>query len=172
MIVLKNDMGQNGLFLFEVGRLEPRRLFPVSLTVPMTLDNAAGNYDFYLFSGGRELFQSMMPIGAMENALNRMVRERIQDIHESPTKPFLGPAPEYPRALYKKGIEGEATVSFAIDMNGAISDPKLVAATRPEFGESVMAVIRLWRFLPTVKDGHPVATRAQMPFSFSMPSKK
>jgi TonB family protein len=172
VIVFKNDQGEKGLFLFEVGRLEPRRLFPVSLAVPMTLGSAPGHYDLYLFSGGRELFQSMMPIGAMESALNRMVHERIQDLRDSPASPFIGPAPEYPSALYKKGIDGSATLSFAIDANGAVSDPKLVAASRPEFGDAAMAVIRLWRFLPTVKNGHPVPTRAEMPFAFTVPGKK
>lgn len=172
VIVLKNDRGDSGLFLFEVGRLEPRHLFPVSLVVPMNMSNASGHYDLYLFSAGRELFQSMMPIGAMEFALDRMVHERIKDLQDSPTKPFVGPAPEYPRALYKKKIEGSATLSFAIDTRGAVSDPKLVEASRPEFGEAAMAVIRLWRFLPSVTAGHPVRTRAEMPFTFTMPGKK
>ena len=172
VIVLKNDRGDSGLFLFEVGKLEPRRLFPVNLRVPMNMANAAGHYDLYLFSGGRELFQSMMPFGAMESALNRMVHERIKDLRDSPTQPFVGPAPEYPPALFRKGIEGSATLSFAIDANGAVSDPKLVAASLPEFGEAAMAVIRQWRFLPTVKNGHPVPTRAEMPFNFPAPGRK
>lgn len=172
VIVLKNDMGDSGLFLFEVGRLEARRLVPVNLVVPMNMANLSAHYDLYLFSGGRELFQSMMPIGAMESALNRMVHERIKDLQDAPTAPFLGPAPEYPRALLKKGIAGSATVSFAIDTRGAVSDPKLVAASQPEFGEAVMAVIRQWRFLPRVKNGHPVPTKAEMPFDFSAPGKE
>ena len=172
VIVLKNDLGDSGLFLFEVGRLEPRRIFPVSLAVPMNMANSSGHYDLYLFSGGRELFQSMMPFGAMESALDRMVHDRIKGLQEAPAAPFLGPAPEYPRALFKKGIEGSATVSFAIDTRGAVSDPKLLAASQPEFGEAVMAVIRQWRFLPTVKNGQPVPTRAEMPFAFAVPGKK
>jgi TonB family protein len=136
------------------------------------MESAPGHYDLYLFSGGRELFQSMMPIGAMEFALNRMVHERIKDLQDSPCSPFVGPAPEYPKALYKKGIDGSATLSFAIDARGAVSEPVLVSATQPEFGEAAMAVIRLWRFLPRVKDGHPVSTRAEMPFAFTTPAKK
>jgi outer membrane biosynthesis protein TonB len=53
-----------------------------------------------------------------------------------------------------------------------VSDPKLVAASLPEFGEAAMAVIRQWRFLPTVKNGHPVPTRVEMPFNFPAPGKK
>jgi TonB family protein len=172
VIVLKNDLGNAGLFLFEVGRLEPRRLSPVDLMVPMTMDSAPGRYDFYLFSGGRELFQSMMPIGAMEFALNRMVHEHIKDVQDAPAAPFVGPAPEYPKAFFKKGIEGNATLSFAIDANGAVSDPAVVKASQPEFGEAAMAVIRLWRFLPSVQAGHPVPSRAVLPFEFSVPPKK
>jgi TonB family protein len=108
----------------------------------------------------------------MDAALNRMVRERIKDVQNSPVTPILGPAPEYPAALSKKGIEGSATLSFTIDTNGSVSDPAVVEASQPEFGEAALAVIRQWRFLPKVKNGQPVRARAEMPFMFSAPKEK
>jgi len=172
VIVLHNRGGDSGLFLFEVGDLKPRDPTPFKVRVPMTMQSDSGHYDFYLFSGGREVFQSMMGMGVMDLALDRMVRERIQDVGNSPAKPFVGPAPEYPKALLRKKTDGSATVSFAVDARGAVVDPAVVGASQPEFGEAALAAIRQWRFLPTVKGGRPVESRAQMPFEFSAPGKK
>ena len=171
VLTVKNDHGENGLFLFEVGRLEPHDPHHLDLAVPMTMDNAPGRYELYLFSGGRELFQSRMPIGAAEAALDRMVRARIRDVKNAPPQPFVGPAPEYPHALLKKNVTGSATVGFDLDARGRVLDPVVVAASQPEFGEAAMAAIKDWRFLPKVRNGHPVETKAEMPFNFGPPPK-
>ena len=172
LVIFLNQTGGKSIFLWEVGQLEPRHPSSVSVVVPMQMNNEPGNYQLYLFSGGRELFHTMMPFGLMDAALNRMVRERIKDVQNSPVTPILGPAPEYPAALSKKGIEGSATLSFTIDTNGSVSDPAVVEASQPEFGEAALAVIRQWRFLPKVKNGQPVRARAEMPFMFSAPKEK
>jgi TonB family protein len=172
VITLQNQMGEKGLFLYEIGRLEPRDPFHVRVGIPMTMENEPGRYQLYLFSGGRELFHSMMPYGLMESALDRMVRQHIKDVENASAKPFVGPSPEYPPALFKQGIDGSATLSFAIDARGAVSDPAVAEVSQPAFGEAAMAVIRQWRFLPMVKNGHPVPTHARMPFVFAVPKKK
>ena len=80
VILLRNRAGESGIFLFGVGRLEPREPTPFRATVPMNMDNEEGRYEVYLFSAGRELFHSMMPVGVADSALNRMVRQRIKDV--------------------------------------------------------------------------------------------
>ena len=172
LVIFLNQTGEKSIFLWEVGQLEPRHPSSVSVVVPMQMNNEPGNYRLYLFSGGRELFHTMMPFGLMDAALNRMIRERIKDVQNSPVTPFMGPAPEYPDALLKKGIEGSVTLSFTIGANGSVSDPAVVEASQPEFGEAALAVIRQWRFLPRVKNGQPVRARAEMPFVFSPPKGK
>ena len=169
VILLRNRAGESGIFLFGVGRLEPREPTPFRATVPMNMDNEEGRYEVYLFSAGRELFHSMMPVGVADSALNRMVRQRIKDVKDSPVKPFVGPAPEFPKALRRKKIDGTATVSFTVDPRGRVGDPAVVSASQPEFGEAALAAIRQWRFLPGVKDGRPVESRAEMPFEFTSP---
>jgi len=57
------------------------------------------------------------------------------------------------------------------DRRGAVLDPSVVTATAPEFGEAALAAIRQWRFLPKVKAGRPLETRATMPFDFCPPEK-
>ncbi|HUJ44099.1 MAG TPA: energy transducer TonB [Opitutaceae bacterium] len=169
VILLRFDTGEKALFLDEVGQLAPRKPHSISVTVPMWVNSNPGRYELYLFSGGRELFHTQMAPGSMDIALNRMVRERIKDVENAPVRPFVGPAPEYPKALYKKGVDGSATVAFTIGPNGAVFNPSVSEASRPEFGEAAMAVIRQWRFLPEVKGGVPVSTKAMMPFEFTAP---
>jgi TonB family protein len=163
---LGND---SGLFLCEVGDLEPRSPKPFKVEVPMSMESELGNYELYMFSGGRELFHSMMGIGAMEFALNQMVWERIKGVEDAAAKPFLGPAPEYPAALFRKRVAGKAMVSFTIDERGVVGDPAVVRASQPEFGEASLVAIRQWRFLPLVRHGHPVQSRVEMPFEFAPP---
>ena len=50
--------------------------------------------------------------------------------------------------------------------------PAPLKARDSDLGEAVLAVIRQWRFLPRVKNGRPVAERAELPFMFSVPKKK
>jgi TonB family protein len=169
VLVYIPEFGEPSTLLQEVGRLEPREPRWIQAVFPVAEARTLGKYEFYLFSGGSELFHTLMPPGVADSALDHLVRERLKDVRDAPAQPFVGPAPEYPEALFKKGIEGKATVVFTIGLNGAISDPAVNEASQPEFGEAAMAVIRQWRFLPMVKDGVPVSTKATMPFVFSPP---
>jgi TonB family protein len=106
----------------------------------------------------------------MDSALDRMVLARIKGVKAAPARPFLGPAPEYPKDLNRKRVDGNATIAFVIDVRGVVGAPSVVSASLPEFGESALAAIRLWRFVPGVKDGQPVESRAEMPFEFISPN--
>ena len=171
VIVLHQDQGDS-LFLWEVGDLRAREPKRISARVPTHASNQGGRYEFYLFSRGRELFQTMMPIGAMEAALNHMVRERIKDVRNAPPQPFVGPTPEFPKTLFKRRVGGRAILAFTIARNGSVRDATVKEATQPEFGEAALAVIREWRFLPRVKNGVPVEAEATMPFEFTAPKSK
>ena len=138
VIALNPNFGEKSLFLYEVGKLEPRELRWIDVACPMQMKSSPGQYELYLFSGGRELFQTMMPFGVMEAALDRMVREHLKGVREGSVQPFIGPAPEYFRTFLKKGVEGSATVLFTIGPNGAVLDPSVSEASQPEFGEALM----------------------------------
>lgn len=68
------------------------------------------------------------------------------------------PPPIYPYPLEESGLNGEATVSFVVDTDGAVQDVKVVKATHPLFAAAAAAAVRRWRFVPGKKDGHPCAT--------------
>jgi len=172
VILIENEASEKGIFLYEVGRLTAREPLPISVAAPMNLENVNGRYQLYLFSGGRELFQSMLPLGVMEHELSKMIRARIEKDVDAPVRPFIGPAPEYPRALVKKKVKGTATVAFQVDASGAVIDASVVSASLPEFGEAALAAIRQWWFLPRVKNSVPLAARVELPFEFDPPKRK
>lgn len=165
---------EEGKFLFfhEVGELEARQTKHISVAMPLAYDVGAGHFTLHLFSDGGELLHSEQPARLRERALDRMVKRRIEGVQDAPLRPFVGPAPEHPPALAKKKIAGQAVVRFRISRTGAVLDPEVKSATAPEFGEAAVAAIRLWRFLPAVKQGVAQEGKAELPFEFPVLEKK
>jgi protein TonB len=95
-----------------------------------------------------------------------MVAARIKGVQNQSAKAFVGPPPEYPEALAKRNLGGIAIVSFQIAGNGGVQEARLKSASDPALGESALTAIRLWRFLPRIKDGRAIPARAEMPFIF------
>lgn len=157
------------LFLHEVGELAPHVPRHVSVFVPVAerLDETA--FKLHLFADGGELLHSGQPAGLREEALNRMTARRIAGDTDAPIRPFVGPAPEYPEAMRKRNVPGQAVVKFRVGRTGAVVEPEVKSATSPEFGEAALAAARLWRFLPKVQEGQPVESSAEMPFKFNAP---
>lgn len=157
-------------FNYEIGQMVPDVPRLVRVRVPLHESIGEGKYGLHLFVGGREVFHSKMPVAYREAKLDRMILKRIAGVTDALPKPFVGPAPEYPAALRKTGGKGEATVAMRISARGAVLDPAVTSATDPAFGEAALVAVRQWRFLPAVKAGRPVETKAQMPFVFNPPA--
>lgn len=64
--------------------------------------------------------------------------------------------PVYPYALRRDNVSGKAKVVMLINPQGRISDVKVLAADRPEFGRALAAALEGFRFDPALKDGKPV----------------
>jgi len=171
-LVLELDTEEAGkmIFLREVGDLKPSHETPVSAIVPMSYPLGSGSYHLHLFSGGVEVLQSEIPFDEREAALDRMVAKRIENVQSAAPALFVGPAPSYPAGLKKANVKGRATISIRIGANGAVYDPAIKNATDPAFGKEALAAVRLWRFLPKVKDGRPVETMADVPINFDLPN--
>ena len=172
-IVLELISERAGKFLFpyELGMLKPHEPNVVSLTVPITEELGTGKFHLHVFTDGREVFNSQIPVAVIEGALDGMVAKRIVNVQEAMPKPLVGPAPEYPAKLRKAGIKGEAKVSFVISPHGRVLKAEIKSASDPAFGEAALAAIRQWRFLPKIKEGRAVETMATLPFVFSPPEK-
>lgn len=159
------------LFGWEVGRLAAHESTSFSLRLPLSAGIGQGNYRVHFFVNGREVFNSMMPMGTMDNAIHRMVQKRIAGVKDAEPRLFVCTAPEYPKALRKAKENGSVTVTFRIIANGSVLDPQVDSATDPALIEPTLAAVRQWYFLPRIRNGRPVETTVKLPVNFAPPAK-
>lgn len=82
---------------------------------------------------------------------------------------FIANTLKYPKQAFLDGAEGQVSVSFLIDTEGNISDPKIEKGVRKDLDNEAMRVVRLmpkWR--PAQKNNAPVAVRYTMNIAFSI----
>jgi TonB family protein len=75
--------------------------------------------------------------------------------------------PEYPLDLIKRGIQGTVIISFVIDKEGAVVQPKVVSSPFPELDKPALEAILTWKFQPGRRKGEAVFTNLEVPFYFS-----
>ena len=170
-LVLELDTQKMGkvIFYYEVESLRPGHRSQVDLTVRLSSPVGEGKYKLHLFTDGMEVFHSQQPSLFRESMLDAMVAKRIAGVKEAKPKPLVGPSPEYPEELKKSGIRGEVLVRLRVTAKGVVVGPVVDKTTRPEFAENALTAVRMWRFLPLIKDGRPVETEVTLPFIFDPP---
>lgn len=116
-------------------------------------------------------FDLYRPDDAPENRLRRVVLEhpaalaKLSDL-DQPLQPLNQVAPRYPFALAGAGPAGEAVVECIVDREGWVRLPRIISATREEFGWAAAAALAEWRFaVPRVK-GAPADVVVRVPFEF------
>jgi TonB family protein len=170
MLAMDSKTAGGVLFLHGVGNLDARRVKHISIVEPMDADLGEMQVHLHIFVGGQEALNSRISFDQQEGVLNRMVAKRVATVQDQEVIPFVGPAPEYPASLLKTKIKGQAVVSFRVGRRGNVLDPAVTSASNPAFGTAALDAIRLWRFLPRVRNNVPVETTAEMPFDFTPPS--
>jgi len=84
--------------------------------------------------------------------------------------PIYRVAPAYPGALLKGGRpEGRAEIEFIIDRDGRARLPRIVSATKDEFGWAAATAVSQWIFKAPLRGGQPVDVRVRIPFDFKSP---
>lgn len=68
--------------------------------------------------------------------------------------PLVVVDPVWPYDFLLAGSGGDASVEFEVTETGFVDDVRLVAASRPEFGQALIASMQLWRFERPMSDGH------------------
>jgi TonB family protein len=80
--------------------------------------------------------------------------------------------PRYPPLLEEQRIAGEAEVEFIIDRKGHVRAPRIVSATREEFGWAAANAVQRWFYEPPVFNGKSIDVRVRMPIGFEPALKK
>ena len=86
---------------------------------------------------------------------------KINVIHQRP--------PLYPRSLHANPVKGEAVIEFLIDEKGAVRLPRIISATKPQFGYAAVQAVSAWQFSPPLSKGKLGVTRVRILIGFSSP---
>jgi TonB family protein len=98
--------------------------------------------------------------GAADHARGRTTRAVL---------PADNPAPEYPRDLERRRIEGRVVAEFLVDAQGRVDTRtlRIVSSTDERFNQAVRDVLPRLRFLPAEIEGLKTEDWVAMPFRFS-----
>lgn len=81
---------------------------------------------------------------------------------------FIEEETNYPASAKNKGIEGKVVVTFVIDVNGEVTDPKVVKSVSDVLDKEALRVVKsmpTWQ--PGIQKGKKVKARYKLPFNFS-----
>ena len=87
--------------------------------------------------------------------------------YDTPPKPANTVFAVYPFELLRDGVDGTADVRFLVSPSGEIALSTVVKATRPEFGQALLAMLDEWKFQPAMKDGKPTMAVLDIQQKFS-----
>ncbi|MEO1576782.1 MAG: TonB family protein [Pseudomonadota bacterium] len=81
--------------------------------------------------------------------------------------------PEYPDKALNRRREGFVTVSFLIEADGSVSEPRVEAAQNGAlFTRAALSAIRRWKFAPTMQNGYAVERLGCHEFLFNLDARK
>ncbi len=76
---------------------------------------------------------------------------------------------KYPSAAMDLGIQGRVLVSFTIDTDGSIIDPKITKSVHPLLdAEAIRAILSMPKWKPGMRNGRPVKVKYNTPVAFRM----
>ncbi len=82
-------------------------------------------------------------------------------------KPTVTRLPVYPRSLRGEPPgSSDAVIDFLVNEDGSVHLPRIVSATKPEFGYAAVQAVSTWQFAPPHSKGKPGVTRVRVPISF------
>jgi TonB family protein len=86
--------------------------------------------------------------------------------------PVFRRAPVFPQSLSQTDAAagGSALVEFLVAEDGSVVLPRVISATKPEFGYAAVQAMSLWRFAPPVSKGKPGVLRVRIPIDFRPPT--
>jgi periplasmic protein TonB len=80
---------------------------------------------------------------------------------------MVQPAPVYPDAMRRAGINGSVTVAFIVDTEGRVTKAEVMESTHREFEDAAVRAVMRWRFEPGTQSGSRVSFRMAVPIHFS-----
>jgi TonB family protein len=82
---------------------------------------------------------------------------------------FIARSLKYPVIEQENGVQGKVEVTFVIDTNGKVKNPKVIRSVSPALDKEALRVIAILPdFIPAEKDGKKVNVYCTLPLSFRL----
>ena len=82
---------------------------------------------------------------------------------------FLRENTKYPEQAKKDSIKGRVVLSFVVETNGSITEPKVVRSVHPLLDEEALRVAKLMpKWEPVYQNGTPVRVKYNIPVTFKL----
>lgn len=75
-------------------------------------------------------------------------------------------SPTFPADLRGRKIEGLVTLTFTVDVDGKVQEPRVEKSTHPSFDRPALEAVRKWKFEPALRAGKRAACRMRVPIRF------
>ncbi|HEU5218242.1 MAG TPA: TonB family protein [Gemmatimonadales bacterium] len=92
----------------------------------------------------------------------------VLEVDSTVVRDPMSAAPEYPKSLLDRGIEGSAAVRFVVDTDGVVDtiSYRVLRTTHPDFAVAVRMALNGMRFRPAIRAGSKVRQLVEQTFSF------
>jgi TonB family protein len=82
---------------------------------------------------------------------------------------FLNSEVKYPKEALEKGTQGRVVVTFIVNTDGSVSNPKVVKSVDPELdAEAIRVVNAMPKWTPGKQNGHVVRVKFTIPVTFRL----
>lgn len=134
----------------DAGRMPPDAATPIGETTAVPSESPVSPAPAPRESAARERARPAAPVNRVARALSQ-------------------PAPEYPAAAQRSGVEGTVIVRVDLDANGSPVDVELAQSSRSrDLDRAALRAVRGWTFEPAISNGKAVASSVQVPVDFRL----
>lgn len=126
-----------------------------------------------------KVFNQISPDSPVDGATKELLTELEQSSPkifsaaelDEKLKPVYRVSPVRTDAHVKSGEAATAEIEVIIDHNGRARLPRILSASREDFGWAAATAASRWVFDPALKGGEPVYVRVKIPFKYTPPKK-
>ena len=123
------------------------------------------NITSFLADGGGVALGAQLVQGSGSAMMDVMMASELTALSRLP--------PQYPPTALMRELEGYVEVLFEVAEDGSVRNPVVIDAKPPRvFDRAATTAVSRWRFQPVVREGRPVAVKAQVHVEFNLPPEE
>ena len=157
-------------------RMSWLKLLALLPIVGMTLALNAETVNDYVYENSQQQPQKQQP--QKKKVVKKVDNDKVFDVvEEMPKFPggdegmmqFLNSEVKYPKEALEKGTQGRVVVTFIVNTDGSVSDPKVVKSVNPALdAEAIRVVNAMPKWTPGKQNGHTVRVKFTIPVTFRL----